>query len=88
MPWLLQMLGFGLLLIGAGIALWVSVWVLLILFGIGLVVALYSFARAWLVEKGILNPTPGVPSELQEGAQVTIVEGDFTRLEENKPKQD
>ena len=89
MPWIIQMMGFGLLLLGIAFALWISFWVLLALFAIGLGMVLFSHLRAYFTAKGILNPIPGVRPEPPEG--VTIVEGDFERIEsihstENQPK--
>ena len=87
MSWMMQILGFGLFLIGVVIALWVSVWVLLALF-IGMTgYVLFVSLRDYLVDKGILNPTPGVPiARDDEERHITIVDADFTRVEE-EPKQ-
>ena len=82
MPWVLQMVGFALMLLGVAIALWVSVWVLLFLFAVGIVVVVWSHVRAYLTAKGILNPTFGVaPEAAASEAPVTIVEGDFVRVD-------
>ena len=56
MPWVIQMVGFGLLLLGIAFALWVSLWLLVILFGLGVCAVVYSHIRSWLIEKGIVNP--------------------------------
>lgn len=40
------------------------------------------FARNYLTQKGILNPTPGVAPHTDEAERITIIEGDFTRVEE------
>ena len=82
MPWVLQMVGFALMLFGIAIALWVSVWVLLFLFGVGLLAVAWSHLRAFLTAKGILNPTFGVAPETSEPVkpQVTI-DAEFTRVE-------
>lgn len=87
MPWLLQMLGFGLFLVGVAIALWVSVWVLVVLFIIMTGYAILAGARDTLVKKGVLNPRPGLPpEEITESADthITIVDGEFTRVDEEK----
>ncbi len=88
MPWFLQMLGFGVLLLGIGVALWVSLWLLVILFAIGVGMVVLSHVRAYLTAKGVLNPKPGVRPEAPDG--VTIVEGDFERidLQENAVQPD
>jgi hypothetical protein len=82
MPWIMQMVGFALFLVGIAVALWVSVWVLVFLFAVGLVIVIWSSLRSYLVEKGILNPLPGVPQQPMEDVDVTIVEGSFTRVED------
>lgn len=68
------------LIIGLGLAVWVGA----ILFAGIAVLAVIGygiyFARGFLTEKGILNPTPGVPPE--EAERITIIEGDFTRVED------
>lgn len=81
MPWIIQMLGFGLMLLGVAFALWVSLWVLLFFFALGVVAVIWSHLRSFLTAKGILNPTFGVRPQPQDDAPVTIVEGDFTRVE-------
>jgi hypothetical protein len=90
MPWIIQMLGFALFLLGIAIALWVSLWLLVVLFVIGFGIALFTYLRGYLVAKGILNPTPGVPmggameEESFHQEQITIVDADFTRVDEEK----
>lgn len=79
MPVIMQMLGVGLLLIGLGFAVWVSFWLLLVLFGIGAALVALSYIRGYLTAKGILNPTPGIPPE--QADHITIVEGDFERID-------
>lgn len=71
-------------IIGLGLAVWISAVLFIGLAVIGVFGYAIYFARDFLTEKGILNPTPGVPYEPQE--QITIIEGDFTRVEE-KEKQ-
>ncbi len=87
MPWIIQMLGFALFLLGIAIALWVSLWLLVVVFIIGFGIALFTYLRGYLVAKGILNPTPSAPMEEHfEQEQITIVDADFTRVDES-PKE-
>ena len=78
MPWVMQRLGFGLFLLMIGVALWVSLWLLVILFGVAMVAVAYTFVRDKLTRNGILNPTPGVAPD---HPQITVVEGEFERVE-------
>ena len=80
MPWIMQMLGFGLLILGIAFALWVGIWVLLFLFALGIGMVVWSHLRSFLLAKGILNPTPGIPPDPADHPGVTIVEGDFKHL--------
>ncbi len=59
--WLMQFVWFALLCVGVVVALWLSFWVLLAIFAIGVVAVIWSHLRDYLLAKGILNPTPGVP---------------------------
>jgi hypothetical protein len=77
----MQMLGFALLLLGIGVALWVSLWLLVILFAVGLLAVVFSHTKHFLAEKGILNPTPGMPHEEIITPQVTVIEGDYQRVD-------
>lgn len=86
MPWLIQILWFGLLFVGLIVALWIGFWLLLALFVIGVAMVLWTHLRAYLLAKGILNPTPGVPPsdvirEAETTTTTTLIEGDFTRVE-------
>jgi hypothetical protein len=40
------------------------------------------FARDFLVEKGILNPSPGVTAAPEE--EITIIDGDFKTIENDE----
>ncbi len=84
MPWFLQMVGFGLLLLGIAVALWISVWVLAFFLIIGVMGVLWSHLREFLVEQGILNPKyrHAPIDEAQDAPSVTIVDADFTRVDE------
>ena len=69
-------------IIGLGLAVWISA---ILFIGIAAIAAVgygLYFARGFLMEKGILNPTPGVVQDAPE--QITIIEGDFTRVDENE----
>jgi hypothetical protein len=81
MPLVKQVLGFALLLLGIGIALWVSFWLLLVLFCVGAVMVIGSHLRDYLLKKGILNPTPGVPPAPPGEENAPVIDGDFTRIE-------
>jgi len=82
MPWIMQMVWFAVLLLGMGIALWVSFWLLLFLFGVGVAAVVWTHLREYLLAKGILNPTPGVPPEESASSpSVTTIEGDFKRVD-------
>lgn len=70
------------LIIGLGLAVWVGA---ILFIGIAvLAVVGYGiyFVRSFLTQKGILNPTPGVPYESPE--EITIIDGDFTLVDEEK----
>lgn len=65
------------------------IWMSAVLF-IGLAVvgvigyALY-YARDFLTEKGILNPTPGIAPQAEDAPEhITVIDGDFTRIDEKK----
>lgn len=82
MPWILQMVGFALLLLGLAFALWVSLWVLLALFAIGVLAVVWSHLKTYLVAKGILNPTPGVPPLAEDATpKAPVIEGDYERID-------
>ncbi len=61
--------------VAIGIALWLSVTLFFVILMIGAVIGALLFARQFLLEKGILNPTPGVPPV------ATIIEGEFEQIE-------
>ena len=81
MPWISQMLGFALLFIGIAVALWLSVWVLLAVFAIGVVLVVWSHVKEFLLSKGILNPTPGVRRDGSQQALPPVIEAEFTRVD-------
>ena len=85
MPWIMQMGAFALMLLGLGLAIWVSFWLLLFIFSAALLMVSWGYIKAWLLEKGILNPEPGVPSS-QEGEIIhsetsTVIETDYKRVD-------
>lgn len=81
------MAGFALMLLGIAIALWVSVWVLLFFFAIGISAVIWSHMRGFLVAKGILNSRAMVPPDASSHeVDVTIVEGAFTHIEPQAEK--
>jgi hypothetical protein len=69
--------------VALGFALWIAATFFVALLLIGLVACAVFYGRDFLVKKGILNPRPGVPFEPQH-EQVTIIDGDFERLDEEK----
>ncbi len=88
MPWVMQMLGCAVTLIGIAFVLWVGFWFFLALMAIGALMASWKHIRRYLVEKGILNPVPGVPNgviiEEETTETTTIIEGDYKRVDEDK----
>jgi hypothetical protein len=80
MPWLMQMVWFGLLFLGIAFALWVGIWVLLALFLLGVAAVCWAHLRDFLVAKGILNPNLG-RSHRESETTTTLIEGDFTRVD-------
>jgi len=87
MPWILQLVYFFLVVIGIAVALWIGFWLFLILFALGAAVLAWNYLRAYLLAKGILNPTPGVPPGEEttvETATITVIEGDFTHVADDK----
>lgn len=69
-------------IIGLGLAIWILGILFIGLAVIGIVGYGMYFARDFLTQKGILNPTPGVSNEQPE--QITIIDGDFTHVEEKE----
>lgn len=79
-----------LILMLALVAVGVAISAGLMLFGgllmIGGIMVLAYAGRAWLVEKGILNPRPGVPMDAPE--EVTVIEGEFEQIENPMVQKD
>lgn len=68
-------------IIGLGLAVWIVGILFVGLVAIAAVGYGIYFARDFLTDKGILNPTPGVAQQ-DEPERITIIEGDFTRVED------
>lgn len=67
----------------AGLFLYFSAILFIGLAVVGVIAYGLYYARDFLIEKGILNPQVGVPPQTPE--QITIIEGDFERVEEPTP---
>lgn len=61
------------------LALWLSLTLFAVLFFLGFLAAVFFWLRAYLLEKEILNPQPGVHIETMN-EQVTVIEGDYEEL--------
>lgn len=82
MPLMMQILGFVLFVFGVGLALWVSLWLVVIFFVIGVAAVVWTHLKDYLLRKGILNPKPGVPlDEEAPEAPITVIEGDYKRVD-------
>jgi hypothetical protein len=86
MPWVLQMAGCALTLVCIAFVIWVGFWFFLALIAIGLTLASWRRIRRFLVDKGILNPVPGVPNGVIIEEEITpqttkTIEGDYKRLD-------
>jgi hypothetical protein len=85
MPWMMQMLGCAVSLLLIAFVLWVGFWFFLALMAVGVLIASWKHARRYLVEKGILNPIPGVPNGVvveEEVTTITTIDGDYKRVDE------
>lgn len=83
MPWILQMTGCAVSLLFIAFMLWVGFWFVLGVFAIATLIIGWGQIRDYLIEKGILNPVPGVPSDsiiIEE--ESTIIEGDYKRVDD------
>lgn len=92
MPWISQMIGFALLMLGIAVALWVSFWLLLLVLILGIGMVLWVHVRDFLLRKGILNPRFAGPHQMRhanedEPGDATaaplppIIEGDYKRVD-------
>lgn len=70
-------------LVAIGIALWLSLWIIGIFLLVGGGLVLFYTARQFLIDKGILNPTPGVPMDSSDGGEVnvTVIETTYTKTD-------
>ncbi|MDX2095806.1 MAG: hypothetical protein SFW64_07720 [Alphaproteobacteria bacterium] len=88
MPWLFNLFGVALLMLGVLFAVWISFWVLLAVFALAVVLVIWSHLRAFLVAKGILSPRFDAPPDGEEGGEdaptITIIEGDYTRVDDRR----
>lgn len=85
MPWITQMLGCAVTILGIAFALWLGFWVFLGLMVLGVLLSSAGYLRRVLTEKGIINPNLGVPPEdvvEEETATLTIIDGEFERMED------
>ena len=73
--------------IAIGVALWLSITLLAVLLVAGGIAVLYFASRRFLVAKGILNPTPGVPVDA-DIPQTTIIDGEFEQIENPMLKEE
>ena len=89
MPWIMQMAGCAMTILLVAFALWVGFWLVLVLATVSILIMSWRSIRVYLVAKGILNPMPGVPMggviiEEETTRTTTIIEGDYTRVDEEK----
>jgi hypothetical protein len=80
----MQIIGRIFILFGAAVAIGVALWLSITLFGLMLLVGggvvLFFAVRQFLIDKGILNPTPGVAPHVPEES-ITVIEGTFEEVE-------
>lgn len=69
-----------------GVAIWLSITVFAVLLVVGGVAVLGVAAKQFLIAKGILNPTPGVPRATDD--PVTVIEGEFEQVENPMVEKD
>jgi hypothetical protein len=78
-------LGRIIFLVGTVVAIGIALWLSLALFGIFLVVGGFAViglaVRQLLIEKGILNPRPGVPMD-EPGPEITVIETEYKEIDE------
>ena len=77
-------------ILAIGFALWISITVMGFFLLAGGALIIFYAARQFLLDKGILNPTPGVP--MDESAshvheKITVIDTEFTHVEEKLPPQ-
>ena len=67
--------------IAIGVALWISITVFAFLLIAGGIAVLFVAARQFLVNKGILNPRPGMPIDHAAEETITVIDGEFEQVE-------
>lgn len=72
--------------IAMGLALWLAATLFVGLAIIGFIAYGLYYGRDFLIRKGILNPRPGVPLEESHEEHITVIEGDFERIDDEDPK--
>jgi len=78
------MAGFALLCLGIAFALWISFWLLLALFALGVAAVAWSHLRDFLLAKGILNARPArhfQAEDAQNTSTPTVIDGDYKRID-------
>lgn len=82
MPYLIQMFGCAVTLLGLVLVIWLGFWMLLVMAAL---TAGYWF-WLWLVKQGIMNPIPGMPINtiVTHEETTTVIEGDFEKVDEGK----
>ncbi|MFZ4541350.1 MAG: hypothetical protein ACOYNL_06010 [Rickettsiales bacterium] len=77
------MAGCAVMILGIALMVWVGFWVFLTLFAAGVLITSWARIKIWLIQKGILNPIPGVqPGPLNGDVKLPpTIEGDYTRVD-------
>lgn len=73
--------------VAIGVAIFAGITIFAFLLMAGGVAVLAVAGRQFLIEKGILNPRPGVPMDEPEES-VTIIEGEFEQIENPMVKEE
>ena len=78
-------------IVAIGFALWISITLIGFFLLAGGALILFYVVRQFLLDKGILNPTPGVPMDasaaMRHNETITVIETEFTRVDEKLPPQ-
>jgi hypothetical protein len=78
----LQFFAFIIAMAVLGLLLFLAFKFFLVLLLVGLCLAALAWLRRFLVAKEILNPKPGAPPD------ITVIEVDYERVDENEKKKD
>jgi hypothetical protein len=74
-----------------GFALWISITLIGFFLLAGGALILFYAIRQFLLNKGILNPNPGVPMDESAASphseKITVIDTEFTRVDEKLPPQ-